>query len=261
MLPITAAAAQDHSSPEKDWNFYIGAGAMYMPAFLGSKDYQFISWPEFGVTWKDKFFVTSRQGAGYNIINSNGWRMGPVIKNTLARKENGAHPLRMAGRKTEALQGLGDVRNTVEFGGFSEYTWNNLSAKIELRQGINGHHGLISDIDVIYTHDIPLAEKRTPLTISFGPHATAVDSSYNETYFGVNSVQSARSGLPQYNAKGGLLKYGVSFTTTVPITDNLHAIFMAGYDRLSGDAASAPLIKQRGTRNQSNAGVMLTYAL
>ena len=139
--------------------------------------------------------------------------------------------------------------DTLELGGFGGYTWKEWSALVEVRQGVNGHDGLISDLSFNYTGDISHAfyQEGPPLILSLGPEASLVDSKYSETYFGVNPQQSFHSGLPVYNANGGLLKYGVAATLIIPITYKISATMVAGFARLSGDAADSPLVTQRGT--------------
>jgi outer membrane protein len=84
----------------------VGAGAIYAPAFVGSKDHQIIAYPDVKVEFKDLFFASVKDGVGYNVIHSNGWRVGPLVKYESERKENGNNPFRVAGKKTTALRGL-----------------------------------------------------------------------------------------------------------------------------------------------------------
>ena len=98
-----------------------------------------------------------------------------------------------------------------------------------------------------------------PLIVSLGPHATLVDHRYNETYFGVTAIQSVRSGLPRFNAEGGLLTYGVGGSVVLPLTQHLTANLVTGFDRLADDAARSPLVSLRGSKNQFSGGVFISY--
>jgi len=255
-------AAEYEKSPQHDIDIRVDAGIVYAPAFLGSKDYQLSAVPNINLKYKDKFFASLQDGIGYNVINNNGWRIGPIAKYIFCRSDDGDNPFRIAGNRTNALRGLGDVDGTLELGGFVEYTWKEWSVETELRQGVNGHEGMVNDINATYTKDIHsiFYNDGPPLIISFGPHATLVNNNYNKTYFSITSHQSARSGLPRYTAGGGLLSYGFGTSVIVPLSESISTTWTAGYDRLAGDAADSPLVKQRGSEGQGTVGLFLSYS-
>jgi len=245
----------------KDWTIRIGAGAILSPAFVGSSDYQLMAVPALKVTYRNTFFASVEDGVGYAVIDQHGWRAGPIAKIAFGRKEDGDNPFRIAGGKTSALHGLGNVATTLEVGGFAEYRWSSISTKIGLRKGLNGHDGLVGDFSIKYTRTSqslsPVAD--SPLVVSFGPRLTVVDSTFNKAFFGVDADQAVNSGLPRYSPSGGVLSYGVGSFIVVPIRKQLSATFLAGYDRLTGDAGSSPLVSERGSPNQGMFGVLLSY--
>ncbi|MDZ4786674.1 MAG: MipA/OmpV family protein [bacterium] len=262
LIASSAFSVDRKGPPQRDLEINVGAGAIYTPAFLGSKDYQLSAVPNLSVKYKDQFFASVQDGIGYNLIRSNGWRIGPVVKYAMQRKENGNNPFRIVGNKTDALRGLGDVDGTMELGGFAEYRWREWSAKADVRQGVNGHQGFVTDLNANYTKAVPSAfwKEGSPLILSVGPRATLVDSDYNQTYFGVNASQSARSGLSQYKAEGGLLSYGIGALAILPITDTMTATWIAGYERVAGDGGDSPLVQQRGSEDQAIVGMFFSYA-
>jgi len=264
--PPSAQTAVEDTSPRlapasKDWTIRIGAGAILSPAFVGSSDYQLIAVPALKVTYRNTFFASVEDGVGYAVINQHGWRAGPIAKIAFGRKEDGDNPFRIAGGKTSALRGLGNVATTLEVGGFAEYRWSSISTKIGLRKGLNGHEGLVGDLSVKYTRTSQSLSPMTssPLVVSFGPRLTVVDATYNKAFFGINADQTVNSGLPPYRPSGGVLSYGVGSFIVVPIREQLSATFLAGYDRLTGDAGSSPLVSDRGSPNQGMFGVLLSY--
>jgi outer membrane protein len=264
--PLPAQTAVEDTSPKvapasKDWTIRIGAGAILSPAFVGSSDYQLMAVPALKVTYRNTFFASVEDGVGYAVINQHGWRAGPIAMIAFGRNEDGDNPFRIAGGKTSALHGLGNIATTLEVGGFAEYRWSSLSTKIGLRKGLNGHEGLLGDLSVKYTRTSqslsPVAD--SPLFASFGPRLTVVDSTYNKAFFGVNAGQAVNSGLSRYCPSGGVLSYGVGSFIVVPIRKKLSVTFLAGYDRLTGDAGSSPLVSKRGSPNQGMFGVILSY--
>ncbi|HVF94272.1 MAG TPA: MipA/OmpV family protein [Sphingomonas sp.] len=248
-------------APAGDWAVEVGVGTFYAPAFLGSDDYQLFGGPTVSVRYKDRVFV-SADGIGADLVRSSAWRLGPILKVQLPRRETNGNALRLAGARSDALRGLGDVGTTPELGGYVEYRWRALLARAELRQGIGGHEGAIGDLSLRTL--LPLAAPtpgRLPLALALGVRASVVDARYNAAYFGIGAAQSAASGLARYDAGGGLLSAGTNAAVIVPLSPRLTASVLAGYDRLTGDAARSPLVEERGTRDQLSVGLGFTFRL
>lgn len=242
-----------------DWIVDVGIGAFYAPAFLGSDDQQLFAGPIVSVRYKDRVFA-SAGGIGADLIKSGALRAGPIVKFQMQRRESNSSPLRIAGKASDALRGLGDVGFTPEVGGYAEYRWHMLAAKAELRKGLGGHDGVIGDLSLRAM--LPLTvppPARPPMMFSLGTRASFVDATYNNAYFGVTAAQSAGSGLRRYDAGGGLLSYGANAALIVPLSLRLNASLLGGYDRLAGDAGRSPLVEDRGSRDQLSLGLGLTY--
>ncbi|MBI5483951.1 MAG: MipA/OmpV family protein [Deltaproteobacteria bacterium] len=246
---------QEHTI--KRWRFTVGAGAIYGPAFLGSKDYQISAFPNMKFEFKDLFFASLKDGVGYNVIHSNGWRIGPLVKYKFERKEDGNNSFRVAGTKPVALRGLGTVDATFECGGFVEYSDEPFAYKVELRQGVNGHKGMIGEASINYSGAIKLFGP--PVFFAVGPRASFADSGYINAYFGINQAQSVSSGLGRYDAGGGFVSYGVGGFMSMPLYGPVSVSVFGGYDRLGNEVADSPLIKQRGSEDQYAFGLSVTY--
>lgn len=246
--------------PGHDREVEIGLFSAYTPMFLGSKDYQLMAGPNIQVRY-DRAFFSFQDGLGYDVIRSGGWRAGPAIGFRPGRRENGNSIFKITGDDSGALRGLGKIEDTAEAGGYVGYQSGNFAAKLDVRQALSGGQGLIATLGLHYVADISLSSTSNgePIRIAIGPRLSAVDDKYNQTYFGVTAIQSARSGLRQYDAKGGLLSVGVGLSAHIPLTEHISGAVLAGYDRLTGDAARAPLVEDRGSRNQATVGLGLTY--
>lgn len=94
---------------------------------------------------------------------------------------------------------------------------------------------------------------------SVGPRARFVGDAYNEAYFGVSVAQSIASGLPVYEAAGGLYSFGLGASLIAPLSrdPSWSLVFVAGYDRLTGDAGHSPLVQQRGAEDQASMGAFV----
>lgn len=243
-LPAGPALAQASS----DWTVTVGAEGRVMPEYEGSRDSVFRPVPIFNIrrAGTPARFRGPRDGAGIGLFDTGRFRVGPSFKLRLPREE-GDH---------SDLRGLGDIDWTLEAGAFAEFwptEW--LRTRAELRQGIGGHTGLVSDLTADLV--IPVAPR---LTLSGGPRLTLATAAATSPYFSITPAQSAASGLPVYDAGGGVRSYGAGAQARYAWSPQWATHIFVEYERLSGDAASAPLVTQRGTPNQIQLGIGLTYS-
>lgn len=253
------SAQEIASTPVSDWRVTLGVGAMYRPAFPGSKDYQVMAFPNLKLEYRDLFFASVYDGIGINALNKDGWRAGPILKLNFGRPDDGDSPFRIGGGKTNALRGLGDVDPTLELGGFVEYSYKPVSAKLELRQGLGGHEGLIGEAGLSYRGSTTALGP--PLLYSLGPRLTFADSSYNQAFFGITRAQSIRSGLAKYSPDSGLVSYGVGGFLAMPVSESVSVGLLGGYDRLESEAADSPLVRRRGDEDQFMFSLGLSYKI
>ncbi len=241
------------------WRVGVGAGVLLSPTYVGDDDYRLSLLPNIQVQHGDRFFASVQNGIGYNVINNEHFRAGPISRIRFGRDENGGQPFAITGEATTDLIGLREVSTTAELGGFVEYKSHGFRAGFEARKGVNGHNGFVLDASLRYGGRSFVFGP--PLIYSIGPRVKIVDSNYHSAYFDIDTAQSLASGLPNFDADGGLNSYGLGATVILPLSrdNSLSAVFIAGYDRLAGDAANAPLIQQRGSEDQGTVGVFFSY--
>jgi MipA family protein len=259
--PTRLANAPVDAKPERNWQMRLGAGLVCAPAFVGSDHYQLQGGPDFEARYKDRLFLSLRDGIGFDLLKTDRFRAGPVVKFQQPRNEDGRGGIfTISGGRTDALRGLGDVSTTAEAGAYVQYQAGHFSASAEVRKGIGGHEGLIADLGARYTTGLMgMTVRGRPIMLSVGPRVTIVDDTYNQVYFGVTAAQSVASGLSEYDAEGGLLSYGAGAAVIVPLSRKLSASVIFGYDRLSGDAGESPLVLERGSVDQATVGLGLVY--
>jgi outer membrane protein len=237
-----------HAADSNAWTVSIGAEASAVPRYDGSNSYVFRPVPLFDVrrAGTPPRFRSPREGFGVGILDTGAFRLGPVGKMRYPRKEG----------DDANLRGLGDIDWTLEIGGFAEY-WPThwLRAYAEVRQGVSGHHGLVSDIlvDAVY-HLNP------QLTLSAGPRLSLQTDKAVSPYFDVTAEQSAASGLPVYDAGGGVTSWGLGAQAHYQWSPQWATYTYVEYQRLVGDVANSPLVSLRGTRDQFQLGVGVTYS-
>ncbi|MCU0820512.1 MAG: MipA/OmpV family protein [Beijerinckiaceae bacterium] len=233
----------------RNWNVTVGLGIGAAPSFLGSKNYSAAIRPVFSIGrgLGSRWLSVADDNIGFGLIEGENWRAGVAGKLLWERRES----------SDSALRGLGNVRFGGELGGFAEFyplPW--LRARGELRHGIIAHQALMADLKLdAFTK---LADR---WTISAGPRLAIAGRDFTQTYLGVDAGQSVRSGLPQFKAGAGILSYGAAAQVSYQWTPRLETSAFIQANRLAGDAAKSPLVKQRGTANQFTIGSTLRWTI
>ncbi|MFK4574434.1 outer membrane scaffolding protein for murein synthesis (MipA/OmpV family) [Bradyrhizobium ottawaense] len=98
------------------------------------------------------------------------------------------------------------------------------------------------------------------MTISAGPRFTWKSTKATAPYFGVDAAQALASGLPSYNARGGAHSVGFGSQVSYRINPQWEVHAYVEYEKLLGDAADSPLVKLRGSSNQTTVGLGASYS-
>jgi outer membrane scaffolding protein for murein synthesis (MipA/OmpV family) len=241
---------------DKNWTVSFGLGSIYTPAFSGSKDYVLSAVPDLRIKYKESFFASIPEGIGYNLVtrskSENGLKFGPLVKIKFSRGEDNDNPFSIIG-KSDALKGMGEIGTAYEPGIFIDYKFNVLQCRFELRRGFGGHDGLVSNIRLNY------AKNFGPLIFGIGPRLTWADNKYNQTYYGINHLQSLKTGLEEYSPRSGIVSYGIGTFMVMPITKKIVTNGFIGYEKMGEPATHSPLIRERGSGNQFSAGIGFVY--
>lgn len=226
----------------------LGVEGRAEPVFQGSSTYLVLPYPLFDVrrAGTSERFFGPRDGAGISLLDTGYFRVGPVGQVRRARWQT----------SDPALNGLANVPWAGEVGGFAEYwavPW--LRGRAELRQGFGGHHGIVSDLmlDAV----IPATPQ---LMLSAGPRLTLVTGPANAPYFSITPTQSLASGLPVYDANGGVQSFGAGAQARYRWNVAWATHTFVEYERLTGGVANSPLVEQRGNPNQFILGLGTTYS-
>ena len=244
-LAVTKAPTQ----PAYDWTVIVGAEARVEPLFMGSnrdvvRPFPIVDVRAFGTPER---YRGPLDGVDYAVIDEGKLRVGPVAQLKPGRREH----------DSAALRGLGNIPWALEAGAFAEYWWVPwLRTRTELRQGINGHHGTVSDM--VADAVIPISPQ---LTLSAGPRVSFASSGATRPYFGITAAQSSVSGLPSFDPKGGVRWYGAGTQARYRWTSEWATHAFIEYERLAGDTASSPLVEQRGSARQTMVGVGVTRSI
>lgn len=230
------------------WTVTLGVEARMEPVFRGSDEFLFLPYPIVDIrpAGTPERFRGPRDGIGIALYDTGDFRVGAVAQFRRQRRES----------DSDALRGLGNVPWAAEVGGFLEYWWVPwLRARAEVRQGFNGHHGIVSDLmlDAV----IPVTPR---MTLSGGPRLTLASTAADSPYFSIDPLQSLASGLPVYSVKGGVQSVGAGAQVRYLWTPAWATHAFVEYERLTAGVANSPLVVQRGSPDQLTIGAGLTYA-
>lgn len=239
-----AADEPDTASTQSKWSVVIGGGGTYAPDYEGSDDYEFQPFPFASIVYDDFIFVEG-MSLGANLLNYEGLKAGPIARYAGGRDED----------DNDALDGLGDVDDSIELGGFLRYELGIWSATMTVTQDVaGGHEGMLAEMSTGVA--MPLSDS---VRASVEGSATWADSNYMETFFGVSGSQALRSGYGRYEADAGFKDVGITLGLDYMVTEAIGVSGRVQYKKLLGDAADSPIVKDEGSADQFFTGMFLTY--
>ncbi len=253
-LPALAQQFDRRSEAERaapnTWNVTVGARGGVQPEFLGAKDSRFFIRPQFsmGRGLGSRWYSAEDDNISIGLVNGDLWRAGITGQLVWQRRENDSRT---------ALRGLGNTKFGGEAGVFAEiYALPWLRARADLRHGFVAHNALMADLKLD-----AFTSLGNGWSMGIGPRMTIAGNDYMDTYFGVDAVQAQRSGLARYNPAGGVLSYGAAAQVTYQWSPRLSTTASVQYNRLAGDAANAPLVRERGSRDQFVFGLATRWTI
>jgi outer membrane protein len=234
---------------------YIALGVGALPDYIGSNEYTFGVAPagmlKFGNSELYAKLIATQLYV--NFLNNSNWNLGPAFNYRFGRKDI----------DDAVVSRMSDIDDTVEAGAFAGWTWigtddprHRFATSVEFLHDVTDvYGGYVVSASVKYFKPV-----MRPLTLSVGVSTAYGNSDYMETYFGVNSNNAARSGLPQFSADAGFRDVRFPILAIYSFNEHWHAASGMIYQRLLGDASNSPIVDQRGSNNQFFAGVGIAYA-
>jgi outer membrane protein len=236
-------AAEAQESP--DIRVRVGLGAQLQPEYIGSDstDVSPLFHANIAHGAKEFNFGAPDDSPGIAVVSGDGFSFGP------------AGNIQWKRRQSEVGAPVGNVATTFEVGAFAQYeAKDSFRIRAELLKGINGHDGLLGSIgaDKIWRDG-------DRYVFSIGPRVLFSDGRYERAYFGVSPAASLASGLPAYRPGSGIYAVALTSGASYQLTSHWGIFGFARYERLVGDAARSPIVRQLGSRNQLSEGIGLNY--
>ena len=249
LLPSAALAQQAQDTQEEQaasgHRVRIGLGAKIEPDYIGADGTHIAPMFKVNVARGTNQFKFSApdDGPSIAVVSSNGFSFGPTLNLESKRKES------------DVGAPVGKVKGTIEAGAFAQYeaddSWR---IRGDLRKGLNGHDGLVGSVgaDKIWRDG-------DKYVFSIGPRVLWGDSKYERAYFEVTPAAALATGLPVYRPSSGVHAVALASGLNYQFNDRFGMFGFGRYERLVGDAAKSPIVREFGSRNQFSAGIGLNY--
>jgi outer membrane protein len=251
LLAAVPAAAQDRDDDDREesrgrgYIVTIGAGLQGYPSYPGADDIGLYPMPIVGFRREGRPVPLEApdEGFGFGLLGQDSpINIGPAVNFQRRR------------RQEDVGAPVGDVPWTAELGGFIEvFPVDNFRLRGELRQGVNGHDGLVGDLGA----DL-FMRSGDETVFSIGPRVRWGSNEYMDAYFGV--APGIAPGVAAFDPGSGIYAVGATAGMRLDIGGGLAVHGYARYDRLVNDAADSPIVTNFGSRDQFGGGIGLSYS-
>lgn len=248
-LIAKANATEPAEQQPADWSIGLGVGALYVPDYEGSDDYEFQPFPVLSLNYKDIVFVEGPE-IGVNLLNLDLGADAKLKIGPLARYRQDRDP-----KDNSDLRGLGKVGISAEIGGFVRLEYDIWSFRLSGGKDVaGGHDGIVAEAEIGASYALT-----DTLSANFAATAGWADRKYMTSFFTVTPLQATRSGLPQFRAGSGIKDAGAHLALNYSLNSHWMITGAGGYKKLLGDAADSPVVAIRGSDDQFFGGLFLSY--
>ena len=181
-----------------------------------------------------------------NVISNSPWEMGPAIGLRYERNDP----------DNERVKRMDDIDFATEAGGFISYRSNGWFGTLGLMADVSDTYGgYIADLQGGYKQKL-----NDDFSLTYKASVSYVDDEYMDEYFGVDGSDAAASGLPFYEADGGIKDYGLGIAANYKFNKTWGIVANVDYYRMTGDAEDSPIVDDEGDKNQFKSAVAVTYS-
>ena len=239
---ITDMEYQVEEPDEEELKVRLGIIGGLAPEYRGDDAYRIAYAPNLRIVWKDFLFIKGRK-AGMKLFDNDTIYGGVFARYTGGRSE-----------ENDGLEGLGDISRTITSGAYLNFRYEAMRLKTEIRHDfLNEGHGTLAIFEL--GSRIPWDRPLFYMALT----TTWADSENMRTFFGVNRLQSQRSGLRTYYPSAGLRDVSLALSTAYEFFPQWSVSAHLRYIHLLGDAADSPVVKDIGSRHGGIFGLGLNY--
>lgn len=224
----------------------VGLGFGMAPDYEGSEDYQAVPLLMLkGQYESGRSFDFLGTRLRVNLLPNQQYALGPVLQYRAARNNV----------DNDTVERMDKVDAALEAGAYAGLNINNFIANVQAVTDVSdAHDGSLVTITggYMYTDVADLVLVPTLET-------TWASDDYMQTYFGIDTRDSGRTGLARYNADSGLKDIGIGLMADYHPWENWGVVGLIKYNKLLNDAKDSPLVDDLGDDGQILVGAMATY--
>jgi MipA family protein len=260
-ISLFTASGSVHAAPDADSDTAgraedglhgnVGIGAMWVPRYAGSADKRVLPVPVIGLSY-GRFFAGAVDGAptvpfgiGAYLYQSEHLKAGIALSYDI-------YSVRKESVDESRLHGLGNVDQTAHATAFARYSrdWYILSASVTTDVGGKGQG---TQVRVGADAHYALSPR---FILNAGPGLTWSSGEANRTFYGVDAVQSVRSGYAPYAPTSGISEVSFSMGATYLLTKKWSISALTSLSYLPANIGDSPIV---GSKLQQSAGVFTSY--
>jgi outer membrane scaffolding protein for murein synthesis (MipA/OmpV family) len=234
------------------WRITLGPTYSYQPKYEGSQHYEFQPGLNFEVRYKERLYLSTGEGLGYDLLRGRNYRAGVGLTYDLGRRIDSSE-----------LAGLNKVRSAPQFRVYGEYVLRPkvgahefpIILSVTMYRAIGGYDGFNADAGA-YMPIAGSAEKRW--FVFAGGSASFADDDTLQAYFGVTPQESARSGYRVYRPNNSFRSFGTGIDAGWYFTEHWLISGSVGSKWLVGDASHSPYVFQKWQLS-SNVSIGYTF--
>ena len=236
-------------APSDDWRFTVGLGAATVPDYEGSEDYEAAPVPVLRAQTGYQYGQIFGGKLTSNLLPHPNFRLG-LVADFIPERDDVDNNQVDALRKVDAALMVGGL-----VGYDLHLDGGTLGFEFEATHDVaDGNDGYLLTPRVRYRRTLGddwLVHLATSLTYA--------SDDYMETYFSITPADSARSGLPTFNASDGIKDVGLNTALAYRFTENWSVGGFASWKRLLNDADDSPVTRV-GNENQYALGLFVAYS-
>jgi outer membrane protein len=231
---------------------FAGFGVGGVPDYVGSSDYTAGAAPMGRYSRGNRYVSVTANFADVNLLDDPHWQLGPSAIWRFGRDDV----------DDAAVDALPDIDGALELGGFVGYsfdTGDDPRSRLTLRAGLahdvtDSHGGFVASVGLRKWFPV---RDFAALGLAFG--ASYGSGEYTDKFFSVTPSAAAASGLPAFEADGGLRDARLTAVFVQAVHPSVVVGAGALYARLLQDAAESPITDESGSPNQLVFGIGVAY--
>lgn len=231
-VPSAVGAARE------GWRGQWGLGVIANPKFVGGDEYNITPIPYLDFRYLDdkgtRYFANVPQGLGGFLYRKRDRQAGTFINVGLALAPG-------FNVRDDSIEGLDEIGISTEARMYLEAGGRRWVAAANIAQDVgSGHEGAYIDMSLQLRGRLGNGSG----FYAVGPILRMGDDTYKGSFFGVTEQESVATGLPAYNADGGVERVGLGGLVSLPLGQSKWRLTtLLRVNSLIGDAADSPIVQ------------------